>query len=128
MSNTSGKRILVIDDEVDIRLVVQACLTLVGGFEVILASSGQIGLQQAAIAQPDAILLDVMLPELDGPATFGQLQANPKTRHIPVIFLTAKVRPADQERFLAMGVKAVIEKPFDPVLIAKQVATILGWE
>ena len=127
MSNLSVKRILVIDDELDIRTVVQACLSLVGGFEVLLASSGRIGLQQAAIAQPDAILLDVMLPDLDGPATFAQLQANPTTRQIPVIFLTAKVRPADQERFLALGVQAVIEKPFDPVLIASQIATILSW-
>jgi CheY-like chemotaxis protein len=125
---SKAKQILVIDDELDIRTVIQACLELVGGYEVILASSGQAGLQLAAIAQPDAILLDVMLPDLDGPATFAQLQANPQTGQIPVIFFTAKVRPADQERFLAMGVKAVLEKPFDPVLIASQIATILQWD
>jgi CheY-like chemotaxis protein len=124
---TEAKRILVIDDELDIRTVVEACLRLVGGYEVSLAGSGQTGLQQAQTDQPDAILLDVMLPDLDGPATLAQLQANSTTSHIPVIFLTAKVRPADQARFLAMGVRAVIEKPFDPVMLAQQVATILGW-
>jgi len=75
----------------------------------------------------DAILLDVMMPGLDGPTTVGRLQADPQTRDIPVILLTAKVQPADRERFEALGVAAVLAKPFDPMTLPGQISDALGW-
>lgn len=119
--------VLIIDDEDDIREVAKACLELMGGLQVTLASSSQEGLKKAEIDQPDAILLDVMLPDMDGMTVFKKLQENPTTTDIPVILLTAKVQPADQRRFANLGVSAVIAKPFDPVTLASQISEALGW-
>ncbi|HEY9829376.1 MAG TPA: response regulator [Stenomitos sp.] len=121
------KRILFIDDEDDIREVAQLCLETVGGWEVMTAACGGEGLVQAETQQPDAILLDVMMPDMDGPTTFHKLQANAATQDIPVVFLTAKVQAAEQRRFAELGVKAVLTKPFDPLTLASQVANALGW-
>lgn len=121
------KRVLIIDDEDDIREVAQASLEMMGGWEVITASSSSEGLALAEAEQPDAILLDVMLPDMDGPTTFQKLQAMPATQQIPVVLLTAKVQAADQRRFADLGVTAVLSKPFDPVALAGQVAAVLGW-
>lgn len=120
-------RILVIDDEDDIREVAQLCLEMVAGWEVLTAGSGSEGLAKAEAEQPDAILLDVMMPDMDGLATFQKLQANPATQHIPVILLTAKVQSADRHRFAEAGVTAMIAKPFNPLNLADQVAETLGW-
>jgi len=122
------KLVLVIDDEDDIREVAQLCLEAVGGWEVITASSGQEGLRKAVEHSPDAILLDVMMPELDGPSTYVQLQANPATIDIPVILLTAKVQASEQRKFAVLGVKAVFAKPFDPLTLSSQVAAVLQWQ
>jgi CheY-like chemotaxis protein len=121
------KRILVIDDEDDIREVAQLCLETIGGWEVMTAACGKEGLVTAETQQPDAILLDVMMPEMDGPTTFQNLQANAATQDIPVVFLTAKVQAAEQRRFAELGVKAVLTKPFDPLTLATQLAKALGW-
>lgn len=121
------KRILVIDDEDDIQEVVQLCLKTVGGWEVLTAGSGNEGLAKAEAEQPDAILLDVMMPDIDGIATFQKLQANTATRHIPVILLTAKVQAADQRRFAELGVVGTISKPFDPLNLTSQIAEFLNW-
>lgn len=121
------KQILVIDDEEDIQEVVQLCLKTIGGWEVLTASSGQEGIAKGSAEQPDAILLDVMMPELDGVATFQELQTNPATRHIPVILLTAKVQAADQRRFAELGVAGIISKPFNPLTLTSQIADALGW-
>lgn len=91
------------------------------------AACGSEGLIKAETQQPDAILLDVMMPEMDGPTTFQKLQANPSTQDIPVVFLTAKVQAAEQRRFAELGVKAVLTKPFDPLKLATQVAKALDW-
>jgi CheY-like chemotaxis protein len=125
MSTTN--RILIIDDEDDIREVAKASLELMGGFTVLLASSSHEGLVKAETEQPDAILLDVMLPDIDGTTTFKHLQSNPTTRQIPVILLTAKVQSVDQRRFADLGVMAVIPKPFDPINLASQISEVLGW-
>jgi CheY-like chemotaxis protein len=119
--------ILLIDDEIDIRMVVKATLELVGGMQVSVATSSREGLQKAELDKPDAILLDMMLPDMDGIATLKRLQENPHTQHIPVIFLTAKSRIADRQCFLLLGARAVIAKPFDPALLSQQVAASLGW-
>lgn len=121
------KRILVIDDEDDIREVAQLCLETVGGWDVIAAASGSEGLLLAASLTPDAILLDVMMPDMDGPTTFKKLQADPSTQNIPVILLTAKVQASEQRRFAELGVKAVFVKPFDPMTLADRLAQTLKW-
>jgi CheY-like chemotaxis protein len=84
-----NRRILIVDDEDDIREVAQVSLELVGQFEVLTAASGSAGIETARATQPDAILLDVMMPDMDGPTTLARLQADPATRDIPVVFLTA---------------------------------------
>jgi CheY-like chemotaxis protein len=121
------RRVLIVDDEDDIREVAQVSLELVAGWDVSTANSGSEGLKMAATDQPDAILLDVMMPDMDGPATFQKLQADPAIRHIPVILLTAKLQPADRRRFAELGVAGVLAKPFDPLKLAGQVTEVLHW-
>jgi CheY-like chemotaxis protein len=121
------RRILIVDDEDDIREVAQISLEVVADWKVLTASSGCEGLKIARAAQPDAILLDVMMPDLDGPTTFQKLQADPAIRHIPVILLTAKLQPADRKRFAQLGVAGVLTKPFDPLELAAQVRDTLHW-
>lgn len=125
MITTKTKRILIIDDENDIREATQVCLEVTGDWEVLTASSGSEGLVTAAAELPDAILLDVMMPGMDGLTTFQELQANPLTQHIPVILLTAKAQSSEQRRFTQLGVAAVIIKPYDPFSIADQVSQAL---
>ncbi len=122
------RRILLIEDEDDIREVAQACLELTRGWEVHAASSGRDGLKQALAIQPDAVLLDVMMPDLDGPGTLTELRGNPGTQDIPVIFLTAKVHGAERSRFMELGAVGVLSKPFDPMTLGDQVAELLGWQ
>jgi CheY-like chemotaxis protein len=121
------KRILLVDDEDHIREVAQVSLEAVGGWEVVTAGSGEEGIAKATEADPDAILLDVMMPGLDGPATFRQLQQEDATQDIPVILLTAKVQASDRERFAELGVTDVIAKPFDPMTLPDEVGAALGW-
>lgn len=121
------KRILVVDNEQYIQEVAKVCLETVAGWDVLLASSGQECLTQAELAQPDAILLDVMMPAMDGITTFAKLQENPATQTIPVILLTAKIQSSDRRRYTEIGLKAAIAKPFNPLELAGQVATALGW-
>ncbi len=120
-------RILIIDDEEDIREVAALSLETVAGWEVTSASSGAQGLTRAVEQNPDAILLDVMMPGMDGPTTFRELRNNPTTAHIPVLLLTAKVQSTDQRRFADLGVEAVLFKPFDPLTLSTQIATALHW-
>jgi CheY-like chemotaxis protein len=122
------QRILIIDDEDDIRQVAAMSLETVAGWDVLLASSGRQGIERASAEQPDAILLDVMMPEMDGPTTLLKLKANGSTSHIPVLLLTAKVQGPDQRKFAEMGVRAILLKPFDPLTLAHQISTALGWQ
>ncbi len=121
------RKILIIDDEEDIREVAGLSLETVAGWEVIKASSGAQGVARAAEQHPDAILLDVMMPGMDGPSTFRELRKNPATAKIPVLLLTAKVQGTDQRRFADLGVEAVLFKPFDPLTLPKQISSALGW-
>jgi CheY-like chemotaxis protein len=120
-------RILIIDDEDDIREVAALSLETVAGWDVAVANSGAQGLVRAIEFKPEAILLDVMMPEMDGPSTFRELRKNPATARIPVVLLTAKVQPSDQRTFADLGVEAVLFKPFDPMTLATQIAEVLGW-
>ncbi|MGL4618034.1 response regulator [Chroococcidiopsis sp.] len=122
------KRVLVIDDEDGVREIIQFSLEAVAGWEVLPAASGSEGIDIAQAQQPDAILLDVMMPDLDGPATFQQLQANTTTCHIPTIFLTAKVRTSEQQQLLDLGVAGTIAKPFKAQELVEQIRTILHWD
>ncbi len=121
-------RILIIDDEDDIREVASLSLESVAGWEVIAAGSGAQGLARAIEHHPDAILLDVMMPGMDGPTTFRELRNNPSTAKIPVLLLTAKVQSSDQRRFADLGVEGVLFKPFDPLTLHSQIAATLGWK
>jgi CheY-like chemotaxis protein len=120
-------RILIIDDEDDIREVAALSLETVANWQVYTANSGAQGLARAIEHQPDAILLDVMMPGMDGPTTFRELRQNPATAHIPVLLLTAKVQSSDQRRFADLGVEAILFKPFDPLTLSTQISTVLGW-
>jgi CheY-like chemotaxis protein len=121
------KRILVIDNEPYIQEVAQICLETVAGWTVDTASSGLDGLQIALQKQPDAILLDVMMPEVDGLTTFANLQDHPETRDIPVLLLTAKVQASDLRYYADLGITNTIAKPFDPMQLAQQISSALGW-
>lgn len=120
------KRILVIDDDNDIRNLVQTCLELIGGWQVLSADSGQEGFLKAKAAQPSAILLDVMMPEMDGLATLQKLRADTTTQDIPVILLTAKGQSFQQGQFNKLNVHGKINKPFNPRELVKQVMMLLG--
>ena len=121
------KHILIIDDEDDIRDVAQVALETVGGWQVSTASSGSDGLAQMQATLPDAVLLDVMMPDMDGVDVFKRMQADPNTQTIPVILMTAKTQATDQQRFLNLGVTAIITKPFKAMLLVEQIAAILNW-
>lgn len=122
----SPKRILLVDDEDDIREVAAISMQAVGGWEVSSASGGMEGIAKALAEQPDAILLDVMMPDIDGPTTFQRLQADPRTCDIPVILLTAKAQAADLRHFEELGVLGILNKPFDPMSLPGQVAVLLA--
>ena len=127
-NSVTTKRILVVDNEPSIREVTQISLETVAGWEVTIAGSGLEGLAAAEREQPDAILLDVMMPDMDGLDTFSRLQANPNTRSIPVILLTAKVQTSDRQSYTELGIRSTIAKPFSPLDLAQQIATTLGWK
>jgi len=119
-------KILVIDDDDFVRMLTRVSLSKVGGMLVTEAGSGAEGLLAAAQDPPDVILLDVMMPGLDGPATFKALQANQSTANVPVIFLTAKAMPGEQSRLSELGAVAVFTKPFDPLTLADDVRRALA--
>lgn len=121
------RRILIIDDDDDIREVAALSLETVAGWQVATASSGVAGIRAAIASPPDAILMDVMMPAMDGPTAFKEIQNTPSIAHIPVILLTAKVQGVDQRRFASLGVAGVIVKPFDPLTLAAKMSAALGW-
>lgn len=123
----ASKRVLVVDDEERIREVVQVSLEMIAGWDVLEASSAQEGMERAIVERPDAILLDVSMPDMDGLSLFRKLQENDVTRSIPVVLLTAKVQPNDHLQFSQLGLAGVIAKPFDPLMLANQVARVMGW-
>ena len=119
--------VLIIDDEEDIRAVAAMSLETVAGWKVAVASSGAQGVARAEKLRPEAILLDVMMPGMDGPATFAALRKNPRTAAIPVVLLTAKTQSSERQQLAKLGVNGVLTKPFDPLTLAGEIAAILGW-
>jgi CheY-like chemotaxis protein len=122
------KTILVIDDDDGIREIIQFSVEAVTDWKVLTAVSGSEGIARAEIEQPDAILLDVMMPDMDGVTTFQHLQANPTTKHIPTVLLTAKAIAKEEQRLSDLGVAGAIAKPFKADRLAKQICEILGWQ
>ena len=120
------KEILVIDDENDIQEVARLSLQLTENWIVRGANGGAAGALLALSSELDAILLDVMMPDMDGPSTLRVLQQQGST--IPVIFLTAKVQLADREKYMRLGVRGIISKPFDPLTLGQQIREMLAWE
>jgi CheY-like chemotaxis protein len=115
---------LYVDDEPDIRQIVQMALGLAPQLTVHTGDSGEQALTLARELRPDLIMLDVMMPGLDGPSTLTRMRADPQTAAIPVVFMTAKAMPDEVARFRALGAMGVIAKPFDPMRLAQQVLTL----
>ncbi len=121
---TGLRRILYVEDEPDIAAVVKLTLENLGGYTVQACSSGHEALEQAVSCTADLILLDVMMPGLDGPATLEGLRSISATANTPVVFMTAKTQAHEIERYQSLGVTDIIAKPFDPMALPGQVASI----
>ena len=119
-------KVLVIDDEKDVRYVARISLGRVGGMTVVEASSGAEGIACAKSERPDFILLDMMMPGMDGASTFRELRADAETASIPVIFLTAVAKVAEVECLKNLGARGVVLKPFDPLTLADDLRAMLS--
>lgn len=118
-------RLLHVEDEPDIREVVQMSLALDPGIVLKSCACGADALVAAAEWEPDIILMDMMMPVMDGAATLNHLRANARTSKIPVVFMTARAQSREVQHFLSLGAAGVIPKPFDPMLLAKAVRNYL---
>ena len=118
------KNILYVEDEPDIQAVAQLALEMVGGFAVVICSSGEEALARFSSTQPDMILLDVMMPGMDGPTTLSRLRELPGAKEIPAVFMTAKVQPDEVTYYKSLGAVGVIAKPFDPMTLSQTVQGI----
>lgn len=118
------KRILLVEDDPDIQTITKFTLEAVGGFTVEVCGEGQCALDTSRTFNPDLILLDVMMPDLDGPEVLKQLRASRDMSQIPVIFMTAKVQPGEIAQFKQLGAVAVIPKPFDPMTLSDTIREI----
>jgi CheY-like chemotaxis protein len=122
-----SRKILVIDDSVLIREAAKIALGTIGGWQTTTAACGEEGIERALAEHPDAILLDVVMPGIDGIAVAERLHGIPATSSLPIVLLTAQNRPQDSERFQRLQVAGVIAKPFDISVLSREVATLLGW-
>jgi len=121
------KLVLLVDNEANVREVVQACLQDLGGWDVQSVASAQEGLDTAVAVQPDAIVLDSSMLEIDGLTFLQKLRANPVTQFIPVVLLTAKARWFTPRQLQSFGVTGAIAKPFNPASLTNEIANALGW-
>lgn len=119
-------KVLLVDDDEDIRVICRLSLQTVGGWHVVVASSGPEGFELAAQERPDVVLLDVMMPGQDGLTTYTALRDDSRTANIPVVLMTAKAQTRELARFLELGVAGVIAKPFDPLTLAEDLRKIVG--
>jgi two-component system OmpR family response regulator len=118
------KKILYAEDEEDIRSIARIALEDIGGFTIKYCANGEEALMTAQTFIPDLLLLDVMMPGMDGPTTLKELRKNPKLSHIPAIFMTAKIQAEEINEYKALGALEVISKPFDPITLADQIKQI----
>lgn len=121
------RTILVVDDDADVRRLLTMSLSRVGGHDVRAVDSGASCLEAIRADPPDAIVLDVNMPGLDGPETLERIRTDPRSLAIPVVFLTAGVADADVDRLRALEVSGVLRKPFDPIALPAELAQLLGW-
>lgn len=117
-------KILYVEDEADIRTVAQLALEAVAGFTLLPCAGGEEAVRNGPAFVPDLILLDVMMPGMDGPSTLAALRALQPLKNVPVIFMTAKVQPTEIQRYRELGALDVIAKPFDPMTLGDQVRAI----
>lgn len=122
------KRVLIVDDDIGIRRIVELSLNSIAKWDVLSASSGAEGVAIAQTELPDAILLDVMMPGMNGIETFAAMQANPSTKPIPIILLTAKTKVSEQQQFDNIAIAGVITKPFKAPQLVDQIRSILNWK
>jgi len=127
MINTSRKTILLIDDEKYICQIVQTCVEIFSDWQPAIAQSGEEGLAAVANLQPDAIVLDVIMPNMDGLTVLKKLQADQQLADIPVVLLTARVDLTEPQKIAQLGVKGAIAKPFHPTKLVDQITKILNW-
>lgn len=123
---TAIRHVLIIDDEPDIREIAKISLHITKQWTVMTAASGPEGISMAVAKSPDLILLDVMMPEVDGPATLRALKQNPKTQHIPVILLTATAKLAPQSECVEEEACGILVKPFDPGTFGDKIQALLA--
>lgn len=119
--------VLVVDDNDDIRELAELCLATVDGWNVLTAGSGAAAIASAREHQPDAVLLDMMMPDMDGLTTFQRMQDDDSTRDIPVILFTAKLQERDRQIWQGTAIRGTISKPFDPMTLGDQVSRALKW-
>lgn len=119
-------KVLLVDDDTNIRMVAVMGLEDEMDWEIQEAASGQEAIQMASIEKPDLILLDMMMPGMDGISTFGKLRELDTAKDTPIIFMTAKVQPEEIESYKSLGARGVIIKPFDPITLAQEIQDILG--
>lgn len=122
------RHVLLVDDDADIRLVAGTALSQLAGWRVSEAATGDQGLRLARADRPDAVLLDVMMPGQDGPATLAQLRADPALHDLPVVLLTTTAELLDPAAIRELGAAGILSKPFDPFTLHRQVADLLGWD
>ncbi len=121
MASTTLKCILYVEDEPDIQAIARMALEEIGGFTLEICNNGEEALEKVADFKPDLLLLDVMLPGLDGPDTLVQLRQQPGLAKTPAIFLTAKIQPEEMEEYLKLDSVGVIPKPFNPMTLANEI-------
>jgi CheY-like chemotaxis protein len=119
-------RILYAEDEPDIQMVARLALEMVGGFTIEICNNGREALEKIESFAPQLILLDMMMPEMDGITTLSNIKATPELATLPVVFMTAKVQPSEVAQYKELGAAAVLSKPFDPMTLADAVRRI--WE
>lgn len=124
MKDPSLRRILFVEDDPDIQTVAKMALEAIGGFTVLACGSGSDALARLDEFAPDLVLLDVMMPGMDGPATLAALRQTPSGRELPVVFMTARVQAQEVAAYREMGAEDVIAKPFDPMMLSEQVQSI----
>jgi len=118
--NEPLKRVMLVEDDPDVQTIASMALIDIGEFDLTVCSSGREAIEQIERVNPQMVLLDVMMPDMDGPTTLEEIRRLPLKPQPPIIFMTAKVQPQEQQRYLSLGAIEVIAKPFDPVSLADQ--------
>jgi len=120
------RKVVLCDDDPDIRAIGGMSLRDVGGWTVVCVGDGLAALDAVRSERPDLLLLDIMMPSLDGPGTFERLRSDPECRSIPVVFMTAKAQPHELRGYTELGATGVIAKPFDPLTLPQQIRALVG--